>query len=154
VDWSTEAAVAEVLDLIADADAVLATGHLSTAEVSWLAEAARAHGVRRLLLTHPSYTVPAMPSDVAATLAAAGAHIEVTAYQLLHQPGCDAAALAAFVHAVGYDGLVLSSDAGQPDSPAPPEALALLVDTLAGQGLDRGALAAAASDTPQKLVTR
>jgi hypothetical protein len=154
VDRTSESAVGDVLDLIAEADAVLATGHLSTAEVQWLAEQARARGVRRVLLTHPSYTVPAMPAAVAAELAAAGAHVEVTAYQLLHQPGCDAAALAAFVRAVGYHGLVLSSDAGQPDSPSPPEALALLVDTLAAQGLDRGALVAAASDTPQTLVTR
>ncbi|MGH3416626.1 MAG: DUF6282 family protein [Actinocrinis sp.] len=151
-DFSAEQAVRDVLDLIAQADAVLATGHLGAKEVRWLIGAAREHGVGRVLLTHPSYTVPAMPARLAAELAETGAHVEVTAYQLLHQAGASAETLAAFVRAVGYQRLVLSSDAGQPDSPSPPEALALLVDTLAGQGLDAGALHAAASDLPHALI--
>lgn len=52
----------------------------------------------------------------------------VTAYQLLHQPSCDAEGLAAYLREVGYERLVLSSDAGHPDSPPPPEAFALLVE--------------------------
>ncbi len=150
VDPTAEPALRTILALVAEADAVLATGHVSTAEAAWVVDAARAAGVRRLLLTHPSYTVPAMSGAEARAL---DAHVEVTAYQLLHQPGCDAARLAAFVREVGYERLVLSSDAGQPDSPSPPEALALLVDALAATGLDRGALMAAASDTPARLVT-
>ena len=43
------------------------------------------------------------------------------------------------------------SDTGQPDSPMPPEALAKLVDVLAGEGLDRGWLTDAASTVPHDL---
>lgn len=153
VDPSAEADALAVLSAVAEFDAVLATGHLSTAEVAWLLPAARAAGVRRVLLTHPSYTVPAMTGAQARELSSDGALVEVTAYQLLHQPGCDAAALAAFVREVGTDRVVLSSDAGQPDSPPPPEALELLVDVLAGEGLDRSALLAAAGERPHRLVT-
>ncbi len=153
VDPTTEDAVGQILALIAEFDAVLATGHLSVAEVGWLLPAARTAGVRRVLLTHPSYTVPAMSPAEARTLTAHGALAEVTAYQLLHQPDCPPARLAEFVRVVGADRVVLSSDAGQPDSPPPPEALALLVDALAGEGLDRGALLASASELPERLVT-
>lgn len=153
VDWSAEERVRQIVALIAEADAVLATGHLSTAEAAWLIPEARRAGVRRLLLTHPSYTVPAMTAGDAAQLAAQGAYAEVTAYQLLHQPHCDAARLAAFVKEVGYQRVVLSSDAGQPDSPAPPQALRLLIDALAGEGLDRSALVACAAEIPEGLVT-
>lgn len=153
VDPTVEPALRTVLALVAEADAVLATGHVSTAEAAWVVDAARAAGVRRLLLTHPSYTVPDMPPAAARELAARGAHVEVTAYQLLHQPGCDAERLAAYVREVGYERLVLSSDAGQPDSPPPPEALALLVDALVAAGLDRAALLAAASEIPARLVS-
>src|SRR5262249_2819894 len=89
----------------------------------------------------------------AAELTGQGVYAEVTANQLLRQPGCDAACLAAFVASVGYDRVVLSSDAGQPDNPRPPEALQLLVDALAAAGLDRQALLACASDIPERLVT-
>lgn len=154
VDPTTADAIAVIASLVAEADAVLATGHLSTDEVRWLLPVARERGVRRLLMTHPSYTVPAMSPEDAAELAHThGAFAEVTAYQLLHQPGMDAATLAAFVRAVGYDRIVLSSDAGQPDSPPPPDALGQLIDALAAEGLDRHALVDCAGDIPERLVT-
>jgi len=154
VEESTEPAVRTILAMIAEADAVLATGHVSTAEAAWVVAAARTAGVTRILLTHPSYTVPDMPAAAARELAERGAFVEVTAYQLTHQPGCAAERLATYVREVGYRQLVLSSDAGQPDSPSPPEALEQLIDALAGTGLDRSALAAAAAETPERLVTR
>lgn len=152
VDWSTADRVRQILNLIAEADAVLATGHLSVAEVAWLLGEARQAGITRLLLTHPSYTVPAMSAAQAAELTRLGSYAEITAIQLLRQPGCTAARLAAFVTAVGYDRVVLSSDAGQPDNPTPPEALELLIDALAAEGLDRQALLACASEIPERLI--
>ncbi len=153
VDWSTTDRVLQIVALIAEADAVLATGHLSTAEISWLIPVARRAGVRRLLLTHPSYTVPAMTPAEAAELTVHGAYAEITAYQLLHQPGCDTAQLADFIRTVGHDRIILSSDAGQPNSPPPPQALHQLIEALADHGLDSQALLASASEIPERLVT-
>jgi hypothetical protein len=149
-----EQAARAVCRMVAEADAVLATGHLGAEEVRWLLATAREEGVRRLLLTHPGYTVPDMPAADAAELAETyGALAEITTFQLLHQPGMTAARLAAYVARVGPARVALSSDAGQPDSPSPPEALALLVDVLAREGLDRGALQACAAERPEALVT-
>jgi hypothetical protein len=154
VDWSVERQARRILELIADADAVLATGHLSGPEVAWLLEAAQQAGVGRMLLTHPTYTVPAMTTAETRELTARfDCYAEVTAYQLLSQPGCEAAALAAFVAGVGYDRVVLSSDAGQPENPRPPDALVMLIDQLAREGLDRQALVECASTIPERLVT-
>lgn len=139
-----------VLALIADHDAVLATGHLSGPECRWLSERAVSFGITRLIFTHPSYTVPGLDPAAVDALVETGGHAEITAYQLLHQPGCTPARLARVAEAAG-DRLILSSDAGQPDSPSPPEALSLLVDALAAEGLDRGWLEAAASTTPMSL---
>lgn len=153
-DPSTEAAVRAILGLIADADAVLATGHLSGAEIDWLLDAAHRAGVRRVLLTHPTYTVPALTHRQTVAFADRGALVEITAYQLLHQPGCDAGRLADLVRAVGAGRVVLSSDAGQVDSPPPPEALHRLVHALAGQGLSHSDLAAMSGEVPEGLVSR
>ena len=153
VDAGTEGVVRRIVDLVAEADAVLATGHLSTPEIAWLLPVARAAGVGRLLLTHPSWTVPAMSAADAAELAGEDAFVEITAFQLLHQPDMTAAMLARFARAVGPHRLILSSDAGQTDSPPPPDALSQLVEALAGEGLDRGALEEAASGRPERLVT-
>lgn len=150
VDPTAEAAAEAVLGIVADHDAVLATGHVSLAECRWVHDRARAAGVRRLLYTHPSYTVPGLGPDLVAELAAAGGFVEITAYQLLHQPGCTPAFLAQVACAAG-DRLVLSSDVGQPDSPDPAEALDRLVDALAREGLDRRWLRASAADVPARL---
>jgi len=150
VEPQAEAATDLVLVLIADHDAVLATGHLSGAECHWLLGRARHFGISRLLLTHPSYTVPGLDPAAVAELAAAAGFVEITAYQLLHQPGCTPAMLAEVARAAGPR-LVLSSDAGQPNSPPPPEALQQLLDELAGQKVDRGLLRAAASSIPADL---
>lgn len=143
--------VALVLDLIAEHDAVLCTGHLSTEECRWLLERALDRGISRFLLTHPSYTVPDMRLQEIAELAERGAHVEITAYQLFRQPGMTASRLAAVARAAGPR-LVLSSDAGQPDTPEPPAALEQLIAALCAQGLDAGWLRDAAGDIPRELV--
>lgn len=148
-----EAAAELVLQLIADHDAVLATGHLSGPECAWLLGRARQYGIRRVLLTHPSYTVPGLDPREIGELAALGGHVEITAYQLFHQPGCSVGMLAEVTRAAG-DRLVISSDAGQPDSPPPPEALEQLIEALAGEGVDRRLLEAAASAVPAELFLR
>lgn len=150
VDPSTAVAADAVMGVVADHDAVLATGHVGVEECRWVRERAAHHGVTRLLYTHPSYTVPGMEPRLVGELAASGGYVEITAYQLLHQPGCTPTFLARVAEAAG-DRLVLSSDAGQPTSPAPPEALTRLIDALAGEGLDRGWLRAAASVVPAAL---
>lgn len=150
VDPAAAEAVDLVLALVADHDAVLATGHLSAAECRWLSERARDFGIARMMYTHPSYTVPGMDPATVRTLVDSGGYAEITAYQLLHQPGCAPAMLARVAEAAG-DRLILSSDAGQPDSPAPPEALHLLIDVLSAEGLDRKWLEQAASITPTSL---
>ncbi len=152
VDPSAEAATREVVALVAEHDAVLATGHISGAEVAWLLPVARAAGVRRLLLTHPSYTVPGLDAGTTRDLAGPDALVEVTAFQLLHQPGATAAGLAAFVAEVGLERVVLSSDAGQPDSPEPPAALLGLLKALEAEGLDPAALRRCADEQPRGLV--
>jgi len=153
VDPSTTAAVDLILALVADHDAVLATGHLSEAECRWLTDRAASFGIARLLFTHPSYTVPGLDPAGVRLLVESGGYAEITAYQLLHQPGCTPDLLARVAEAAGPR-LVLSSDVGQPDSPMPPEALLMLIDTLAAQGLDRGLLNAAVSTTPESLFAR
>ncbi len=150
VDFSTESAADSVLELIAAHDAVLATGHVSGDECRWLLDRAERYGVKRVLLTHPSYTVPGLGISEITELADRGGFVEITCYQLLHQPGCTPEMLAAVADAAG-DRLVLSSDAGQPDSPQPPDALTLLVDTLAGQRVDKGLLNAASGEVPLRL---
>lgn len=150
VDMTTASLADSVFELIADHDAVLATGHISRDECRWVLKRAEHYGIRRVLLTHPSYTVPGLHPSEIAELAELGGFVEITCYQLLHQPGITPEFLAAVARAAG-DRLVLSSDAGQPDSPQPPAALQLLAETLGDQGISAERLTAATGEVPHKL---
>lgn len=143
-------AATEILRLVADADAVLATGHISASECAWLIQAAREHGVRRVLLTHATFSVPALTVAHVCELVELGAVCEITAYQLAH--GSSAEALARLASSLGPEHCILTSDAGQPDSLRPPDALAWLVDRLVAAGLDPGMATAMASERPQTLI--
>src|SRR5687768_9529919 len=56
--------VIDVLRLIADHDAILGTGHLSTQEVVDLVPVARELGVRKILVSHPEHPPVEMPPSV------------------------------------------------------------------------------------------
>lgn len=154
LDAATEQPLRTIFASIARADAVLATGHLGAVELPWVVATARELGVRRILLTHPTFTVPDLEVADIDALLAPGVFAEFTTYQLLHQPGMDAGRLAAIIERLGPERCVLSSDAGQPDSPPGPAALQLLVDALIDAGLDAAAVVAMASTQPRQLVER
>jgi hypothetical protein len=56
--------VKECLDIIAEYDAALSGGHLHISEVFPLMEAAKAAGVNRRLLNHPTYTLDGTVDDI------------------------------------------------------------------------------------------
>ena len=54
-DQGLKPSVHEILRLVAEHNAILGTGHLSPAEIMLLVPAARAAGVRKVLITHPEH---------------------------------------------------------------------------------------------------
>jgi hypothetical protein len=114
-DGSLVPEAAAILDLIAEYDAVLATGHLTPRESLALLGAARVHGVRRAVVTHASAGITAMsiPQQVAA--AAGGAYIE-HCFNAATGSGPNVVSLVQIgeqVRQVGVEHVILSSDFGQ-----------------------------------------
>jgi len=67
--------VHEILKMIAEADAVLASGHLPPASIIAVFEAARDAGVRRMIVNHPNFVIEASKDEVR-TMVELGAVIE------------------------------------------------------------------------------
>ncbi|MER3398900.1 MAG: hypothetical protein C4315_12680 [Chloroflexota bacterium] len=138
----------EVLTLIRDHDAVLATGHLDAPEVDILIREAVALGVRRILVNHPNFVVEAEPT-LCRRWAELGAYIEhsLCMYDdrssFYHWP---LNMLVKYIRAVGPERTVLGSDLGQADNPLPTESYLRIVAGL----LDLGIPAA----TVQRLVAQ
>ena len=151
----------EIIDLVAEADVVLNTGHLGAAEALRVVEAARVAGVTRLLVPANHYT----PDDVRA-LAAAGAVVELSFFFVSHATEAGlthvdaerhtiarvrAPDMAALALAAPPGKLVLSSDCGVFLLPPPVEGLRAFVLLLRTCGVPEDTLHAAIHQTPAGL---
>lgn len=126
-----------VLELIARYDAILGTAHLSLEEIEVLVKAAHERGVKKILITHPYFRVPAgMNLDFLKQMMRYGA-IGEFGY-------CTISPMWAYVNleftknimgAMGYDNCVVMSDTGQTHNPLPPEALWLYAQGLHEKGV-------------------
>lgn len=122
----------EILELIADADAILSCGHLDADEIDVLIDTAQRCGVRRIMVNHPNFVVGA-DARRCARWAEQGVFIE---HSLCHYVegstmrkfGLDT--LYDYIEQVGVDQTILSSDLGQVGNPTPVEAFRWIVDEL------------------------
>ncbi len=125
--------VRKVLRVIARHDLVLATGHLSGAEILAVVRAARDEGCRRIVVTHPEFTSQRLDVSVQRELAASGALLE-RCFTTPYTGKVSWTDLFANIRAVGPEHSVLSSDLGQPFNPPVEDGIALFADRLLEAG--------------------
>ncbi len=124
--------VSEICRLIAKADVILGTGHLSAAEVRLLIDEARLQGVKRILVDHPEFTVNATLPEMV-EFAEKGAFIEHTCVIAINDLTTEY--LIEMIRTVGPERTIISSDLGQTTQPYPVEGLARVMRTLLDNGI-------------------
>jgi hypothetical protein len=156
--WDAQGRVSEdvraVLELVADADAVLASGHLPAASTVAVFRLAHELGVRRLLVNHPNFIVDATREQVR-ELVALGAYIEHATCMYDDASSFKAfelATLVEWVKAVGPERSTLASDLGQAGNPLPAESFRRILQALHAEGFAESELRALVADNPAKLV--
>ena len=107
----------EVLDVIAEYDLLLASGHLSTAETIVLFTEAHNRGVRRLMVNHPKMPFLHWNDDAAATLLALGARLELAILPDLLSPSDHSGFTLLDVYP--HDLFVFGADLGHAHHPKP-----------------------------------
>ncbi len=129
----------EILALIAKANVILGTGHLSVDEIQALVPTAVRAGVQRILITHPEHPVIAMPVAIQQELRDQGAMFE-RCYVSVTGFGVPLEQVADEISIVGAESTVLATDYGQPQNPSPPEGLAEFGSRLATLGFSKSEL--------------
>jgi hypothetical protein len=119
------------LDIIAEANMILAGGHLPASELHLLFEEARRRGVRKLLVNHPTYVVGCNDDDIRA-LVAAGAYMEHSICMFAEGKAKKFSGdnLVHLIGVAGVDRTILSSDLGLLDNPRPVEGFRQIVRLL------------------------
>lgn len=120
-DGQIKDVVKEILDQIAEFDAVLSAGHLHISEIWPLFEEAQKRGVTRRVVQHPTYTIDATLEDIT-ELTDGGAFVEHSLCMFIEESRFKKWTpdeLHAMIEAGGTHQTILGSDLGQIENPTP-----------------------------------
>jgi hypothetical protein len=149
-------AAREIFRQVAAADAILATGHQSAAEVRVIVAAAWAEGVEKILVNHPEHRVVGM--DLAAQRELRR-EFPVYFERCYAQPGgpggsylSNAEANLRAIEALGPESTVLASDVGQIENPPWAECWERTCEFLGRHGVGDAELRRMAGENPGRLL--
>jgi Family of unknown function (DUF6282) len=146
--------VDRILESIAEADAILASGHMAPASISAVFEAAREKGVRRMLVNHPNFVIEASYDD-ARHWVGLGAVIEHSLCMYDDESAFyhwDLKTLVKWIEAVGAEHSTLGSDLGQMANPLPTDAFRKIVTGLLERGMPERDVRRMVADNPRNLL--
>jgi hypothetical protein len=146
--------VHRILESIAEADAILASGHMAPASITAVFEAAREKGVRRMLVNHPNFVIEASYDD-ARHWVGLGALIEHSLCMYDDESAFyhwDLETLLKWIEAVGAEHSTLGSDLGQMANPLPTEAFRKIVTGLLDRGMPERDVRRMVADNPRQLL--
>lgn len=152
---NSEGAISEdthqCLELIAKHDMILATGHLGRHEIFPLVQAAKATGVKRIIVTHAEFPSQNLSADEQIALADLGAIIEhcFTTYHTNKSPW---ETVFANIRAVGIERTMLATDLGQKTNPPVAEGFAAFAQRLLDVGFTKQEINRMAAIIPGSLV--
>lgn len=145
--------VLEVLDLVAEHELTLATGHVTPDETITILEQARKRGITRSIVTHPlldpQFTFMTVPQLRAAT--ELGALIEITAGSL-YREGPGRARVLEALRALGPERFFVASDSGLVGTPNHTDALVMAARVLRDNGFDERTLDVMFKHNPARLL--
>jgi hypothetical protein len=153
-DGAVRPELTEILRLIAEADIILATGHLSVPEIKAVVDAAVAVGARKILVNHPELWLIGMSVEEQRELAAKGAMMEVC-IRSATVPGhgdTSPGLLAEWIRAVGPKHVVMATDFGQTESLPAPEGLGWYIDQMLLAGIPAADIRHMTQENPSRLL--
>jgi hypothetical protein len=143
----------EVLDLIAQHDAILGTCHLSPGEIRTLIAEARSRGVQKIAVTHPFFKVPNLTLDELRELSSMGAYAEFGYCTISPMWGyANPKRIAEAVQAIGASHCLLVSDTGQRHNPMPAEALRIFAQCVHESGVPEDDITTLIRTNPAELL--
>jgi uncharacterized protein DUF6282 len=126
----------QIMALVNERGAALATGHVSFEEIRALVEEAEAQGFRKLIITHPFDKAPGLTLRQVQSLARPDVRIEFVFCSITPKWSFTTAAIIAHcMNTIGPARFVISSDGGQAHNPMPAEGYRQFVQALHAEGV-------------------
>lgn len=141
-----------VLDIIAENDLVLATGHLTREEVMYLVPLASSMGIKKIILTHPLYPSTGLSKeDMKDLIQYDGVYLEQS-YGLVLIDGLPIREIVDHIKIIGAKKTILTSDLGQCQTIEPVEGIKEYIDLLVGSGISQEEIKQMIKINPKKLL--
>jgi uncharacterized NAD-dependent epimerase/dehydratase family protein len=144
----------EIVDLVHQADAILATGHISVEESVALVRLAHERGLRKIVVTHPDAPFIRMPAGTQAEIVGKGVFFERCYVNTTPAVDCAVTVqeIAATIRQVGVESTVLTTDFGQAINPAPVEGMRDYLAKLTAEGFNLDEIRCMAGQNPAFLL--
>ena len=153
VDGKVAAPLLGILQMIAEHDVALATGHLTPAESLIVVEEARKQGVNKIIINHPEWTTIDMSIADQKRLAQFDVFFERCyarnvggKYDKNFQRNLEA------MQEIGFDSTIVATDGGQTENPVWSEALAEYIDYLSQAGVPQAAIDRMTKVNPARVL--
>lgn len=142
--------IRDICQMIAGADIVLGTGHLSRKETDLLIEEAQNCGVNRIILDHPEHLLGVSFSDMK-NYADAGVYVEHV-ITLVYSNKTTHEYLYEMLQATGLKNVLMVSDLGQKGRPRPIEGMRKFIAAMLDLGMCEGDICEIICNNPCKLL--
>ena len=153
VDGKVAAPLLGILQMIAEHDVALATGHLTPAESLIVVEEARKQGVNKIIINHPEWTTIDMSIADQKRLAQFDVFFERCyarnvggKYDKNFQRNLED------MQEIGFDSTIVATDGGQTENPVWSEALAEYIDYLSQAGVPQAAIDRMTKVNPARVL--
>lgn len=144
--------VHKILDVIADADAAIATSHLDIEESKALVSESRRRNIRTVV-THVAFVTASLSVEDQRWMAERGAYLELCYNSLT--PAWKSTTIedvASAIREVGSKHYILASDLGQVHNTPPPEGLRRYITLLLERGFEPDEIRLMVKDNPERLL--
>jgi hypothetical protein len=145
----------EIFRIVAKHDIILDLCHTGTKERFIMTEEAQKYGVKKILLTHPQWSVNRMSIDQMVEISKMGAYIGLFEYSALphfNNPVADRAEVLEIIRRVGPEKCAIASDYGSMLNPPPVEGLKLFIRIMLAMGVSEGDIRTMLVTNNEKLL--
>ncbi|MFQ6123076.1 MAG: DUF6282 family protein [Candidatus Heimdallarchaeota archaeon] len=143
-----------ILEMIADHDLILATGHLALEESIVLIKTAAKTGANKLVVTHPEASFLDPPLELLKEFVQYGALIEhVYAYcTSIARRMVSPEKIATMIESIGVENIIMASDGGQRVNPPPVEMFKRFMGKMLENGISEDEIRVMTHENPAKLL--
>jgi hypothetical protein len=145
----------EIFKIVSKYNIILDLDHISTKERFIITAEAKKHGVSKILLTHPQWSVNRMSIEQMVEISKMGAYIGLylySAFPHFNNPDCDRTEVIKIIEKVGADKCVMATDFGSMLNPPPVEGMKLYIRLLLAMGVSKKDIHTMLVDNPSKLL--